>query len=1346
MENNMESEVRDNVKRDFSRTFEITTRRPVAIFMVVLAVAVFGYVSYQQLPLNMMPDISYPTLTVRTEYPDTAPEEVENLISRPIEQRLGVVSNLISITSISRPGMSDVILEFGWDTDMNDAVQTVRENLDRLNLPRGVNRPLILRYDPTQDPIMRVGIYGTENMYVLRHIAEEEIKQELEALKGVAAARVKGGLEEEIRVEISERQLALMGLNINTINRRLQEENVNLAGGSLLDGQTQYLVRTLNEFRTIDEIANLVVGDRNNIEIRVKDVGQVYRTHKEREIITRVNGIESVEIEIFKEADANIVATAQRVRDRLFGTPEQLAYTEKLKAGEIEEAKANDRREQVRQFVQMKEMTSFIAFTLPEGVDMELLSDQSTFIESSVNEVKQTALIGGLLAILVLYIFLRNPSHTAIVGLAIPISIVATFAPMNIFGVSLNIMSLGGLALGIGMLVDNAIVVLESIFRCREEGDDMISATIRGTGEVGGAVFASTLTTVAVFFPIVFVEGVAGQIFGDMALTVVFSLLASLGVALFFIPMLASRQVHLARGDSEGQGRRLMQSEVLQLRSVAWLLEGMGLKNRGENALQYHAINFSTLLMRVPIGFIYLLGEYIARTVWLASVIAVVALKAVCIVLAVLLYPIIYPGWGFYCWLGSGPLWRQEINRLWGPVCAWAEDRDLFGKAWVRIIWDDLLAFVTPQNLGRDLGVQTKWTGRTLKRLFHWAWDRTVWKRILKIVPLLLSAVGISLLFVLGAVYFILRFLIFTTLILVGKILITTLMFVFLTGLVALLVIALVLLPILAPVVFLFERGFATIRRAYTPFIRWALHNRLSIVAGAVVPFAICWMVLLPRLGNELIPQVHQGEFNIDIGLPVGTPLEMTDETMKLIESRVMDTYDVGAISSTVGVDKTDITSSDQGEHTGVVSVVLEDIETENTQNVMAGWGQDLLTLPSRIWGGIRGESVLAQREDVLMSDLRNRLSDLPQIKADFSRPALFSFKTPIEVEIRGYDLPTLTQLGREAERVMSDIPGLYDVKSSLQRGNPEVQIVYKRELLAKYNLNVRQVASLVREKVQGNVVTRFREADRRIDVLVRVDEADRAGVTELRRLVVNPGRQQVPIRLSAVADIEVHEGPSEIRRIDQQRAVLISANVSGIDLGTMTAMIQRALETMEVPQDVSMVIGGQNKEMETSLNSLTFALGLAIFLVYIVMASQFESFLHPFVIMFSIPLALIGVIVILFLTGIPLSVVVFLGVIMLAGIVVNNAIVLVDYINHLRRSGLSKLEAIVQAGEVRLRPILMTTATTVLGLLPMALGLGDGAEIRTPMAITVVAGLISSTLLTLVIIPTVYSLMDRGE
>lgn len=1320
-------------KQDFSSTFEITTRRPVAIFMVVLAIAVFGYVSYQQLPLNMMPDISYPTLTVRTDYPDTAPEEVENLISRPIEQRLGVVSNLVSITSISRPGISDVILEFGWGTDMNDAVQTVRENLDRLNLPRGVNRPLILRYDPTQDPIMRVGIYGQENMFLLRQIAEEEIKQELEALKGVAAARVKGGLEEEIRVEISERQLSLMGLNINTINSRLQEENVNLAGGSLLDGQTEYLVRTLNEFRQIEEIADLVVGERNGIEIRIKDVGRVYRTNKEREIITRVNGVESVEIEIFKEADANIVATAQRVKDRMFGTFEQLEYVKKLKAGEIEDAKTNDRRAQVRQFVQMKEMTSFLAYSLPSDVNMELLSDQSTFIESSVNEVKQTAVVGGILAILVLYIFLRNPSNTAIVGVAIPISIVATFAPMNIFGVSLNIMSLGGLALGIGMLVDNAIVVLESIFRCREEGDDIVTATIRGTGEVGGAVFASTLTTVAVFFPIVFVEGVAGQIFGDMALTVVFSLLASLGVALFFIPMLASRQVNLDQGEG-GEGGRLRemtQSQILQLRSVASLRGAAEAREKGE-------IGLGTLAGRVVVGLPWLLVEYGGRVLWVVGVALVVVLKAILTILAGLLF---FP----VAVLVQKIRKKSTAGDIWQGICDWASGRNLFGKSWVRTIWDDLMAFQTPQTLGHDLVTQLRWTWKAVKRVPKWVWQGPMVKRILKVIPGLLGEVGVLLLFVLGPVYFLLRFIIFTALTLVGKILILALMLTFLTALTALILLALVALPLLTPILFLFERGFDVVQNAYAPFIRWALVNRLTVVVAAVIPFVACWFLLVPYLGTELIPQVHQGEFHVDVSLPVGTPLEATDETVKLLEQRILQAPDVGNISSAVGVDKTAVSSSDQGEHTGVISVTLAEKKRDENKSAIAIWIEDMVSLPGRIWDGIRGNSVIAQREDRLMADLRDRFSDLPQLKADFARPALFSFKTPIEVEIRGYDLPTLTRLGREAERVMAEIEGLYDVQSSLQRGNPEVQIVYNRDLLAKYDLNVRSVASLVREKVQGNVVTRFREADRRIDVLVRVDESDRAGVSDLRRLVVNPNGQ-VPIRLSAVSDIEVHEGPSEIRRIDQQRAVLISANVSGVDLGTMTLLIQQALENMDIPQDVSVVIGGQNQEMETSLNSLTFALALAIFLVYIVMASQFESFIHPFVIMFTIPLALIGVIVALFVTGVPLSVVVFLGMIMLAGIVVNNAIVLVDYINHLRRAGLSKIEAITQAGEVRLRPILMTTSTTVLGLLPMALGLGDGAEIRTPMAITVVAGLISSTILTLVIIPTVYSLIDRGE
>jgi HAE1 family hydrophobic/amphiphilic exporter-1 len=1312
------------------RTFEVTTQRPVAIFMVVLAIAVFGYVSYQRLPLNMMPDISYPTLTIRTDYPDTAPEEVENLISRAIEQRLGVVSNLVSITSISRAGISDVILEFGWGTEMNDAVQTVRENLDRLQLPRGVNRPLILRYDPTQDPIMRIGLYGSEDLFALRLIAEEEIKQELEALKGVAAARVSGGLEEEIRVEISEAKLSVLGLGISDINRRLREENVNLAGGSLLDGQTQYLVRTLNEFTKLEDISELVVGERNGVEIRVKDVGTVLSTNKEREIVTRVNGVESVEIEIYKEADANIVATAQRVRNRLFGTPEQRAYVDKLARGEVELKSSGKRKDQIQQFVQLKEMTSFVVHSLPEGVELELLSDQSTFIKNSVDEVKQTAVIGGILAILVLYIFLRNPTHTVIVGLSIPISVVATFAPMNVFGVSLNIMSLGGLALGIGMLVDNSIVVLESIYRCREEGDDLATATVRGTGDVGGAVFASTLTTVAVFFPIVFVEGVAGEIFGDMAMTVVFALLASLGVALFFIPMLASRRVNLESDSEErssaGPLRTAAQSAIVRLVSIDRL-----------RALAEDDSSAIHKIWVVAVAIPQLLFEFGARVLWIVASAVVVALKAVVLLLgALLFFPVAA---GVQRVRGHRPL------ALWQGLVALAEDESLFGRAFCSAIWNDLLAFPTVTRLGSDLPEAFLWAVRSILKPLRWVRATTPIKQLVRGIPGLIGSIGVLLLIPLGPIYLIARFAIFTTISLVGKILVHALMLAFLVGTASLVLFAALLFPILAPMLYLFERSFGYVSNVYPSLLRSALVNQGSVVALALVPFVVTVFYLAPMLGSELIPQVYQGEFDVELAMPVGTPLAATNAMIERVEKRILEEQEIAQMASSVGVDRTEISSSDRGEHTAELTVVLKSRNVSDSTHAVLQFVTDLVRLPGRIWGGITGESELAKREELLMRRIRARLVDLPQLRVDFSRPTLFSFRTPIELEIRGYDLSTLGRLGSEVEARLAGVPGLYDVKSSLQRGSPEVQIVYDRDLMAKYDLNVRTVAQLVREKVQGDVVTRFRKEDRRIDVLVRVGEADRASVADLRRLVVNPGGE-VPIRLSSLADIQVHEGPSEIRRIDQQRAVLISANVSGLDLGTVTGLIQQALEGLDVPADVTFIIGGQNREMQTSLDSLTFALALAIFLVYIVMASQFESFLHPLVIMFTIPLALVGVILVLFGTGVPLSVVVFLGMIMLAGIVVNNAIVLVDYINQLRRSGMTKVEAIVEAGSVRLRPILMTTSTTILGLLPMALGLGEGAEIRTPMAITVVAGLISSTLLTLVVIPVIYSVIDRGE
>lgn len=1151
--------------------FKITTTRPVAIFMIVAGILVFGWLSYNQLSLELMPNITYPSLTVRTEYPGTAPEEVETTVSRPIEEALGVVSNLVSISSVSKAGQSDVILEFNWDTNMDDAISEVREKLDLVFLPDDAQKPIILRYDPSLDPIIRLGLHGQHDLAFTRYIAEEEIKRDMETIDGVAAVKVKGGYEEEIWVELDERKISLMGLDIQQIRQRLAQENINLAGGSLKEGQTEYIVRTLNEFKNVDEISKITVGFQNGREVRLSDIGRVMRTHKERQIITRLNGQESVELEVYKEGDANIVEVARRVRDKVFGTPRQQAYVQKLKAPPEEKKKPGSapakmtpaqRRQAFMAELQKKRMTDFINYKLPEGMRLDLLTDQSVFISNSIREVKNTALMGGVLAVIVLFFFLNNLRTTFIVGLAIPISIIATFAPMQLFGVSLNIMSLGGLALGIGMLVDNSIVVTESIFRCREEGDGLIESVIRGTSEVGAAVTASTLTTIAVFFPMVFVQGVAGQIFGDLALTVVFSLLASLGVALFFIPMLSSRKLemkHLSSGPQRPVDFFTHFESWVQFKS----------------ALRRFAANWRT---RDAAG------------KWLLSI--------------------------------AAPLWLIYV----------------------------LLRFMIffSLNLASKLLTLLFIAGAFLMKGIAW---------VLKIL------LGIP-----------------------GR---------YLTG--------------------AFQKGLNWMYRIYPHALDLALKNKTAVIMGAVIPFLICVFILLPHLGSELIPEVHQGEFNVELTLPVGTPVETTVEAIRPVEEILQEQPEVERIATVAGVDLSKITDSEAGEHTARITVTLK---------------------PTR--------DIPATEERVLQN-IRRELKNFSGMEYNISRPVLFSFKTPVEVEIRGYNLEQLIRISKEAEMAISQIPGLYDVKSNLQSGSPEVQITYDRNRLAYFGLNIMDVANIIRNKVRGDVATQFKEEDRRIDVLVKVRESDKESIEQLRLLNINPNGT-IPIPLASVATIEVREGPSEIRRINQQRSAVIMANISGRDLASASADVYQVMSAMDLPSDFSFDITGQNKEMEVSLGSLKLALMLAIFMVYIVMASQFESFLHPFVILFTVPFGLIGVVLVLWVLGIPLNVMVFLGLIMLAGIVVNNAIVLVDYINQLRKKGMAKVEAIKTAGKARLRPILMTTMTTVLGLLPMALGLGEGAEIRTPMAITVIAGLLSATLLTLIVIPTVYAIFERGE
>ncbi|MEK7728011.1 MAG: efflux RND transporter permease subunit, partial [candidate division KSB1 bacterium] len=862
--------------------------------------------------------------------------------------------------------------------------------------------------------------------------------------------------------------------------------------------------------------------------------------------------------------------------------------------------------------------------------------------------------------------FLRRVWNTVIVALAIPISVIATFGPMLMFDVTLNIMSLGGLALGIGMLVDNAIVVLESIHRWREEGHDLITSAIRGTSEVGSAVISSTLTTVAVFFPIVFVKGIAGQIFGDMALTVVFSLLASLGVALFMVPMLASRTIkedYLA--DIRG---RFSNKHLLHFSIFDDLKQFQVQREQGRSVFAFAGGALLRFAKETGLGIVVLLGS-----------VFFVLIKSLVLLLAFV--PTLLLGWI--------PALRKYAHR----VSAWGAQPKL-GKLEIHTrVWDTLFKFTS-----LELFVQG-W--KAFAEKFQAA---TLFKKI---------ALGIA--SPIYAAYSVLRFLVHHLFGSMWKVLMSAIFGFAFLALVTLVLLALPLGLAFGVMMFFINPVLEWSYKAYPNAIRWALVNRGMVLGVSTGLLALCLFILAPRLGVVLIPEVHQGEFNIEARFPVGTPVESTDEKFQPFLKVAQANPEIAKVVSAAGTEVTSQSQSDEGEHTAKMTVAL------------------------------KGNGDFERREEALIADLREQFSNIPDVETKVSRPALFSFKTPIEVEIKGYNLLKLKELSREAETRLAAIPGIKDVRSNIQTGNPEVQIVYDRDRLAYYNLNINEVASLVRNKVQGVVLTEFREADRRIDIRVKVDEEDKAGVEELQRLVVNPN-QAVPIPLAAVANIQVREGPSEIRRIEQQRAALITANISGVDLKTAATQIHTSLAEMDFPGEFSFVVTGQNAEMETSINSLWLALALAIFLIYVVMAAQFESLLHPFVIMFTIPMALIGVVLTLFALQIPLSVVVFIGMILLAGVVVNNAIVLIDYVNTLRREGMEKIEALVKGGSTRLRPILITTGTTVLGLLPMALGFGEGSEIRTPMAITVIAGLISSTMLTLIVIPVMYAMMDRSK
>jgi len=1050
------------------RIVDFSLNRRVTVSMSAVALLLFGGVAFTRLPLNLMPELSYPSLTVETRLPGAAPAEVETLVTRPVEEVVGVVAGVQRLTSVSRPGLSQVTLEFGWGQEMDFAALDVRQKLDLLDLPRDATKPILLRFDPNNDPVMRLYLRGPLDLYQLRYLADELVKKELEPVEGVAAVKVHGGFEEEIEVRIDEDRLALLGLGVGEVSARLLAENLSQAGGSLYEAEARYLVRSRNEFRSLDDIRATVLLTRSDRKVTVGDVAGVTRSHRPREVITRFGGDEAVELAIYREGDANAVQVAKAVSARL----------ERVRA------------------------------ELPDGAEVVVGTDQSRFIRASIDEVLSNAVLGGLVAMAVLLLFLRDLRATFVIGLSIPISIVATFFLMYRTGTSLNVMSLGGLALGVGMLVDNAIVVLEAIVKRREAGADPLSAAREGAAEVGMAVTASTLTTVAVFLPVVFLEGIAAQLFRDMALTVCFSLLASLAVALTLIPMLTC----LGQSTAESVGAT-----------------------------------------SAPAG-------RLAQMRWRVMTAAPTALVG---------------------WIRGG--------------------------------------------LGK-VGSALAWVGGPLGRAF--------------------------------------------------------------------------------------ERGLGRVLAAYPVLLRFALGHRPAVLISALLLLAGS-LALVPGLGLDLIPQFSQGEFAFRVQLPEGTPLEVTDRFLASAAEVLRDEDSVESFSTVAGGTALTLASTGtEGESTGRIQVRMR-----------PGAG--------------------ATAEEGVIGRLRARLESSDQARFEFERATYFSFRTPVEVEVFGDNLEDLHAAAAIIEGRLVGIPGLADVRSSTQLGNPEVQVRFDRDQLAGLGLEMGAVAETMRTKVQGQVATRFLEGDREIDIRVLALAHGTARVADVQDLIVGEvdGR---PIFLKSVASVTVAEGPTEIRRIGQKRAAVVAGNLAGRDMGAVATDVRAALAELVLPATVSPpALSGQEEELQRSLRSLSLAAVLAVFLVYLVMASQFESFLHPFVIIFTLPLGAIGAVAGLAVTGHTVDVVAVIGVVILAGIVVNNAIVLIDAVNQRRATGTPIGEALRVAGLVRMRPILMTTGTTVVGLLPMALGLGEGAELRAPLAVTVIGGLSVATVLTLVVIPVVYSLVS---
>ena len=1015
-----------------------SVRRPVAVAMLFIAVSFLGLISFFRIPIDLLPDVAYPRLVIYTQYPDVGPSEVERFVSEPIERGVSRVPGVEQVESISREGVSLVTLRFAWGTDMDFAALNVREQLDNIDdqIPELADRPVVLRTDPNSEAVMAISVSGSRDLAALKELAETVFKRRLEQIDGVAEAALAGGLEREIHVEVDPRLLETFGLTVQDVLTALDAANQSAPGGTILRGRYRYALRTLGEFQTVAEIERVPLGigpgDTTSAGMRLSDVATVEDGFKDRESMARYNGDESVGLLLFKESGANTVRVADQVSEVL---------------------------DQLRAQYQ--------------GVRIDVAMSQAGFISEAIANVVQALVYGGVLAFIVLFFFLRDWRYPIAVALAIPISVVATFGLLDFAGVSLNIMSLGGLALGVGMLVDNSIIVLENVFRHKETGSgDAIHAAEVGAKEVQGAITASTLTTISVFGPIIYVEGVAGELFGDLSFAVAFALLASLLVALTLLPMLAAR-------------------------------------------------------------------------------------------------------WGTR--REDGKTGREEQSR---------------------------------------------------KGIFA-----------------------------------------------------------------------------------LFDRAFARFAVWYHGVLEAALDRRW-VVVGAAGLTLVGGIGLGLTLERDVLPSVDQGAFTARLALPRGTTIEETEGVAARAEAIFLADPSVEAVFTRVG--RQEAIAGVEEEESGLNTAVLE-------VRVREGASTDAAL--DRIRPQLDGFPVGALAIETGTATALGRL--------------LGGEESDIAVRVRGEDLDATWAHALQVESHLQSVPSLTNVRLGTEEGQPEVQVSIDRESAANYGIEPRLIAQTVEQYMRGEVATEFVAFDEKVPVLVRLPESDRRSLETLRVLRVNG----VPLRELVTTREEV--GPTEIRRLGQARIITVYADVVSGGLDAAVADAQAALAAIPPPRGLRVEIGGANEERDRSFRELGFAFGLALLLVYMILAAQFESFVHPFTILLSVPLATVGAAVALLIAGEGLNTMSLIGLVVLVGIVVNDAIVKVDFINQMRAQGMALRKAILEAGRVRLRPIVMTTVTTVLGLTPMALGIGRGADLRAPLAIAVIGGLISATALTLVVIPVAYDVME---